>query len=116
MADFTFRKYRRIQVAELRPVNLMEINGLRSRKEALDGAIVSISEEDAKAGSPKLGDMIGRNPDNHADQWLISAAYFAKNFALEGEAWDAARAEIDHARGVCDAATCAQCIDEKAST
>jgi len=41
---------------------------------------VSISEEDRKAGSPKEGDMIARNPDNHADKWLIAHAFFRKNY------------------------------------
>ncbi len=41
---------------------------------------VSISAEDLKSGSPKLGDMIARNPKNHNDQWLVAAAYFADNF------------------------------------
>jgi len=29
---------------------------------------------------PKAGDMIARNPKNHADQWLVAAQYFADNF------------------------------------
>ena len=41
---------------------------------------VSISVEDTKGGSPKLGDMIARNPKNHDDKWLVSAQYFADNF------------------------------------
>jgi hypothetical protein len=41
---------------------------------------VSISAPDREAGSPKEGDMIARNPANHDDQWLVSAAYFAANF------------------------------------
>lgn len=69
MTEFT--QYRRKQIAELRPFvlgeNLAELN-------------VSISNEDYKAGSPKPGDMIARNPKNHADQWLVAAAYFADNF------------------------------------
>jgi hypothetical protein len=48
--------------------------------EGEDLAGVSVSAEDRKAGSPRAGDMIARNPKNHADQWLISAAYFAENF------------------------------------
>jgi hypothetical protein len=64
-----FNSYRRKQIAELRPY----VPG-----EALPG--VSISAEDVKAGSPKAGDMIARNPKNHADQWLVAAAYFADNF------------------------------------
>ena len=64
-----FHPYRRKQIAELRPY----VPG-----EDLTG--VSISVEDQKAGSPAAGDMIARNPVNHADQWLVSAAYFAVNF------------------------------------
>jgi hypothetical protein len=41
---------------------------------------ISVGPEDAKAGSPKQGDWIGQNPDNPNDQWLVAAAYFAKNF------------------------------------
>lgn len=70
MAEFT--RYRRKQVAELRPY----VEGEDLHK---CGA-VSISAEDTKAGSPKVGDMIARNPKNHADQWLVAAAYFADNF------------------------------------
>ena len=33
-----------------------------------------------RAGSPKPGDMIFRNPKNHKDQWLVAAAYFAENY------------------------------------
>lgn len=64
-----FKPYRRKQIAELRPY----VSG-----EDLEG--VSISKEDKAAGSPKLGDMIARNPKNHADQRLVAAAYFADNF------------------------------------
>ena len=64
-----FSRYRRKQIAELRPYE---------PGENLDG--VSISTEDRKAGSPKAGDMIARNPTNYNDQWLVSAAYFAENF------------------------------------
>lgn len=69
MSDF--KQYRRKQIAELRPVVAGE-----------DLAGVSISAEDAKAGSPKVGDMVARNPKNHADQWLVAAAYFADNFEV----------------------------------
>jgi hypothetical protein len=41
---------------------------------------VSISDVDRNGGSPKLGDMIARNPKNHADKWLVAARYFADNF------------------------------------
>lgn len=68
-----FKQYRRSQIAELRPY----IPG----EDLISGSVqVSISAEDVKAGSPKDGDMIARNPKNHADQWLVAAAYFADNF------------------------------------
>ena len=62
-------RYRRKSIAEMR------------RWEAgvqLDG--VSISQADRDAGSPREGDMIARNPANHADRWLVAAAYFEDNF------------------------------------
>lgn len=64
-----FKQYRRKQIAELRPYEANE-----------DMTGISVSAEDAKAGSPKAGDMIARNPKNHADQWLVAAAYFHDNF------------------------------------
>ena len=64
-----FKRYRRKQIAELRPY----VQG-----ENMDG--ISVSDADAKAGSPKAGDMIARNPENHEDQWLVAAQYFADNF------------------------------------
>lgn len=65
-----FKQYRRKQIAELRPY----VPG-----EEWIG-VISVSEEDYKAGSPKEGDMIARNPKNHKDQWLVAAQYFADNF------------------------------------
>ena len=64
-----FKKYRRKSVSEMRPY----VEG-----ETLDSK-VSISDADLKAGSPKVGDMIARNPKNHDDQWLVAKAYFDDN-------------------------------------
>ena len=64
-----FTKYRRKQIAELRPY----VKG-----EKLKG--VSISDADKKKGSPKIGDMIARNPKNHNDRWLVAKKYFKDNF------------------------------------
>lgn len=64
-----FKQYRRKSVSEMRPY----VEG-----EILDDK-VSISEADLKAGSPKVGDMIARNPKNHEDQWLVAKAYFEDN-------------------------------------
>jgi len=64
-----FKKYRRKGFSEMRAyVEGEELNEL-----------VSISEADLKNGSPKLGDMIARNPKNHDDQWLVAKAYFEEN-------------------------------------
>jgi hypothetical protein len=64
-----FKEYRRSKIAQLRPY------------EPGEGMVgISVSMEDTCAGSPKLGDMIARNPKNHADQWLVAAQYFADNF------------------------------------
>lgn len=71
MSEFT--QYRRKQIAELRPWTIEDFVKVE------DGSL-SISAEDTKAGSPKPGDMIARNPKNHADQWLVAAQYFADNF------------------------------------
>lgn len=60
--------YRRKGLSEMRPYQPGE-----------DVSHVSISEPDRANGSPKAGDMIARNPDNHADQWLVAQAYFEKN-------------------------------------
>lgn len=65
-----FRRYRRTAIAELRPY----VPG-----ETLTGR-VSISVADQEAGSPKEGDMIARNPENHDDQWLVAEQYFRDNF------------------------------------
>ena len=67
MTDFV--QYRRKQIAELRPYIYGE-----------SVTHVSISAPDKGAGSPREGDMIARNPKNHADQWLVAAQYFADNF------------------------------------
>ena len=64
-----YKQYRRKQIAELAEWH-----------PAFAMAGVSVSEEDKKAGSPKAGDMIARNPKNHADRWLVAAAYFRDNF------------------------------------
>lgn len=62
--------YRRTQHTEMQPWS-----------PDIDMASVSISLADRDNGSPKLGDMIARNPDNPADQWLVAEKYFLKHFA-----------------------------------
>ena len=65
-----FKKYRRKNIAEMRPYQAGE---------KLDENI-SISEADKRNGSPQTGDMIARNPSNHYDQWLVAKEYFQENF------------------------------------
>jgi hypothetical protein len=64
-----FKQYRRSQIAEM-----------ADWEPGFDMTDVSVSLPDQQAGSPKLGDKIARNPKNHADKWLVAAAYFADNF------------------------------------
>lgn len=64
-----FTEYSRKEKGQLRPWQPSD-----------DMTNISVSPEDTKAGSPKAGDMIARNPKNHADQWLVAAQYFADNF------------------------------------
>lgn len=47
-----------------------------------DMTIVAMSQSDKENGSPKLGDMIARNPKNHEDMLLIAAKYFEDNLEL----------------------------------
>lgn len=69
--ELIFKKYRRVQIVELAEWHpLADMTG------------VSISAADVDAGSPKIGDMIARNPNNHEDRWLVAAAYFKRNFRL----------------------------------
>lgn len=65
-----YKQYRRTNIAEMFPYNPHESLG----------SDVSISEVDRANGSPKEGDMIARNPDNHNDRWLIAEKYFKDNF------------------------------------
>lgn len=69
MIESVFKQYRRKAIAEI-----------ADWYPGFDMTRVSVSAADREAGSPKWGDKIGRNPANHADQWLIAADYFAANF------------------------------------
>ena len=68
--NMEFKEYRRTQKSQMRPYQDGEVLSPR----------VSISAADRDAGSPKVGDMIARNPANPEDQWLVAADYFAANF------------------------------------
>ena len=64
-----FEQYRRTQIAEM-----------AKWEDGFPMDRVSVSASDAEDGSPKIGDMIARNPANHEDKWLVAADYFAVNF------------------------------------
>lgn len=70
LTGMEFKQYRKKVTAEGRPF----VQG-----EALEHNI-SVSEADRKAGSPKVGDYIFRNPLNHADQWLVAGKFFKENY------------------------------------
>ncbi len=78
-----FKKFRRKQIAEIREVTEADIKQY-SEKDYISifgwQYVVSISSADLEKGSPKIGDMIARNPIDHNDQWLIEEKYFKDNF------------------------------------
>ena len=84
-----FKKFRRTQIAEMRPVTEQDIKDFENDKNPhslKDTEFkVSISEVDKQNGSPKIGDMIARNPINHSDQWLVAEQYFKDNFEQVSE-------------------------------
>jgi len=55
------------------------LSEMRAYQPGEDLTGVSISEPDRANGSPLPGDMIARNPKNHADQWLVAKKYFEDN-------------------------------------
>ena len=63
-----WQQYKRKGLSEMRPYI-----------EGEDVSGVSISEPDKQNGSPRVGDMIARNPKNHKDQWLVAEKYFKEN-------------------------------------
>ena len=69
-----FKRYKRLGFAEARPVAKGET------VDSLLDADVSISQADLNNNSPKEGDMIARNPENHHDKWLIANDYWISNF------------------------------------
>lgn len=66
-----FKAHQRTELAYLRPFE---------EGENLTEQGVSISQTEVYNGSPKIGDMIARNPDNEDDQWLVAKEYYEKNF------------------------------------
>lgn len=66
-----FKKYKRTNVAEMRPYIKGE-----------DMTNISVSKPDAER-TPEIDmGMIARNPMNNEDQWYVARAYFNDNFEL----------------------------------
>ena len=61
-----FMKYKRSNVAEMRPY-------------ILDEDLTNISVADVDDPKNDMG-MIARNPKNHKDQWYVARKYFDDNF------------------------------------
>ena len=83
MKDFI--QFRRSQIAEMREVTELDINVFKNHgfihiSEYPFGHNISISDSDLKNGSPKIGDMIARNPKDYSDQWLVAEHYFKDIF------------------------------------
>lgn len=80
-----FKQFRRSQIAEMREVTEVDINVFKNHgfihiSEYPFGNNISISDADKNNGSPKIGDMIARNPKDYSDQWLVAEKYFKDNF------------------------------------
>ena len=68
-----WKQYQRKSVpAEMRPYRPGE-----------DLSGVSVGPDDRDKGSPQEGDMVARDPDNHADKWLVNSRYFEAKFETE---------------------------------
>lgn len=64
-----FEPYVKEEFAEMRPYMVGEV---------LNNVL--IPDAARKAGSPKEGDMIARNPQNHDERWIVAEADFKDNF------------------------------------
>ena len=69
IGDITMGKFRKKTLTEFIPWS-----------EDLDMTGVSVSDADKELGSPKVGDMIGVNPNNPEDRWLVSADVFNETY------------------------------------
>ena len=95
-----FKQFRRTQIAEMRPVTEADIVLIKYQKFIHIsgfpvGYNVSISDADKNNGSPKIGDMIARNPNDYLDQWLVAEQYFKDNFETLKEVSNERFYEID---------------------
>ena len=69
MEQVIMKNYRKVAVQPMEPW---------TKNTPMSG--VSVSPEDAAAGSPMPGDMIAHNPSNPADRWLVAKQFFQDNY------------------------------------
>ena len=86
-----FKEFKRTQISEMRKVSDKDINIFKNHgfihiSEYPFCNNISISDADKNNGSPKIGDMIARNPKDYSDQWLIAEQYFKDNFERSNQA------------------------------
>ena len=77
-----FKQYKRTNIAEMQEWEPLGAPTHSDEVVYLQNLGVSISSADLKAGSPKPGDFIARNPENHHDMWLVASEYFKNNFEI----------------------------------
>lgn len=75
-----FKKYKQTNIAEMAEWEPIGYETHEAEKLNLINMGISISQTDLNNNSPRIGDMIARNPENHNDMWLISEDYFRENF------------------------------------
>ena len=69
-----WKTYRKTGLMEARPLSPAELRHLRSGGATVDnGKAVSFRPDDLVEGA-----MLGRQPDDHKDLWVLSPAAFAK--------------------------------------
>ena len=69
-----FKKYNRKAIpAEMRPY-------IPGEQLPVD---CSVSPDEAREGHPKQGDMVARDPSNHANTWIVKKSYFEEKFDPE---------------------------------
>jgi len=83
-----FKKFTRTQFSEMREINEIDLTAfnLMGFIGCSPDTVISISDTDSQNGSPRIGDMVARNPKNHNDQWLVAEQYFKDNFCHSNQA------------------------------
>lgn len=86
MKQKKWNEYTKTKATEMRAVTPKDIEKYENGEVGSSVVLLhtSISAEDRKKESPKIGDMIARNPENHSDLWLVEKEYFNKNYKTKG--------------------------------